>query len=441
MNVRRAMYETLYDILYKKSYSNIKLNQIISSNVIEEKDINLLTETIYGVLENLYYLDRIIENLSKIKLKKIDKSAMIILRISIYHYYFLDRIPEYAIVNEANKLANKHSRRAKPFINGSLRSMMRSPEIVSKINYNSYEEELSIKKSCPMWLIEYLSNDFDFNFIKDYLEFSAIKNEINIRVNNLKITNDELMKKLDEKNIEYKVSSIYTNSIKVYNIKNIENWDLYKEGLITIQDLSSQIVSLVVNPKSENILDMCAGIGGKTTHLSDIMNNEGLIIAEDIYQNKLNILNQNAKRLDANNIKTQLVEDSTNNKFFDKILIDAPCTGLGVISKKPEIKLFIKRENIDNLIKIQYELLNKAKNFLKTGGTIIYSTCSINLNENKHQINRFLEENPEFERVNLKEENLLKLEETYYNESGDIEIYPNIHNIDGFFISKIKKKK
>ena len=431
---REIALKTLYKIDKEQAYSNIVLNEEIKQNreKLTEKDIGLISEIVYGVTTWRLTLDEIIKKYSKIKLKKISPWILNILRMGIYQIIFLDKIPKSAAVNESVNLSKRYGHSSSSnFVNAILR----------KIEKSDYEEFLQIKDnieriskttSMPEWIIKELLKNNRVEEVEQICRNSNLKPQITIRVKTLKITKKDLIKKLEEKNIEYQEINIEESLIEDFlilnKIKNIENIDLFKNGYFTIQDISAGLTAKILNPKpGELVLDACSAPGGKPTYMAELMKNEGNIEAWDIHEHRTKLVEQNAKRLGIDIIKTQVkdasIYDEKLNEKFDKILLDVPCLGIGVIKRKPDIKWQRKVEDIEEITKIQKTILEKCSKYLKPGGYIVYSTCSILKEENENIIFEFLNKNSNFEIV----------------KNGKCSIMPDRER-DGFFICKLHKK-
>lgn len=420
MNVRKLALDAVMQIIEQNSYSNIVVNEYLNKFELTESDRSLFTNIVYGTVQNLitiqYYLQPYIDG------KKLKKQIKYLLYISIYQLVYLDQ-KEYAVVNEAVSIAQSKDRFLGSFVNGVLRNFLRNPlrELPEdKIDY------LSVKYSHPVELIKIFLKDYSFEETEKILiENSIVKNDA-IRVNTLKGTKEDVIKYFEENNIPYSVNYDTNNGIIIY--ESIIKTDLFKKGKITVQDISSQMVSEVLNPKENSyVLDCCSAPGGKSAHLSSIMNNTGKIFACDIYEHKIKLMNKNFKRLGVENVKAQLVDarkikDYVRKEAFDYILADVPCSGLGVISHKVDLKYKVDINNINDIIVLQKEILNSTKSLLKKGGYYVYSTCTINKDENERQIAMFLEENSDFEKV------------------YERQILPFENHSDGFYICKLKKK-
>ncbi len=443
MNSREIILEILLEIENKKSYSNLTINSYLNKYNLK-KDENLIRKIVYGVLENRDYIDYIIRKKSTVRLKKIDSTILMILRIGCYQICFLDNIPDSAAVNESVKLVKvKKLNKYTGFVNGILRNIARDIDNVMKIEDKTDMEYLSIKYSHPLWLVEKYINDFGYDFTKDILKANNENPYLNIRVNSLKITRDDLMVKLKKYGFNVEKTKYANFGIIIYNPRRITELNEYKEGYFTIQDESSMLVAEIMDP-SENslVLDISAAPGGKTTNMGELMNNSGKIIARDIFSHKLKLIEENAKRLGIDIIKTELYDGlKLDNTLVDKVdycLVDVPCSALGNIRRSPEIKYFRTMEDIENIIKIQRELLEIASKYLKISGKLIYSTCTINRDENINIIMDFLNDNKNYKLEPIVNENLdTELFPTV--DKGYIEIYSNIQKIDGFFIAQLIK--
>ena len=451
--------ETALKILYKideeKAYSNIVLNSEIKKQKekLQRKDIGLISEIVYGVTTWRITLDEIIEKYSKIKLKKISKWILNILRMSIYQIIFLDKIPKSAAVNEGVNLAKKYGNRGSiGFTNAVLRK-------VDKKDYTELFEEkdnikrISITTSMPEWIILELKKEgVSIEKIEEICKNSNIRPSISVRINNLKINKQELKEKLQEKGIKTE-DGILNDFLILNNIKDIENMEEFTQGYFTVQDEVAGLTALVLNPQpGENVLDACSSPGGKTTYLAELMKNQGNIVATDIHEHITKLVENAAKRLGINIIKTS-VQDATifNEKYkekFDKILLDVPCLGIGVLKRKPDIKWQKEQKDVDEISKIQYKILENCSKYLKKNGEIVYSTCSIFKKENERIIEKFIKNNSEIqiEKLDFEKNSQLKNEknanlffQNYIKNCKYLEVYQN-EKTDGFFICKMTKK-
>lgn len=430
---RELALKILYKIDKEQAYSNIVLNEEVKQNRqnLNEKDIGLISEIVYGVTTWRLTLDEIIKKYSKIKLKKISPWILNILRMGIYQIIFLDKIPKSAAVNESVNLAKRYGHASSSnFVNAILRKIEKTDfEELFKIEDNV--ERISKTTSMPEWIIEKLLKNNTINEVEQICKNSNFRPQITIRINKLKTSKGELKTELKKQNVE--CEDIYVNEKLIEDfmilkkIRNIENFDLFKNGYFTVQDISAGLTAKILNPKpNEVVLDACSAPGGKTTYMAELMENKGLIEAWDIHQHRTKLVEQNAKRLGIDIIKTKVkdasIYDETLNEKFDKILLDVPCLGMGVIKRKPDIKWQRKKEDVEEITKIQKIILEKCSKYLKHGGKLVYSTCSILKEENEDVIFEFVGKNQDFIIV----------------PNTTINIVPD-KNKDGFFICKLKK--
>ena len=431
--VRELALKILYKIDNEKAYSNIILNEEINKNrkIIDERDIGFVSEIVYGVTTWKLTIDEIIRKYSKIRLKKISPWIITILRMGVYQIVFLDKVPKSAAVNESVNLAKRYGHKSSSnFVNAILRK-------ISKKDYEDFFdiddniERISKTTSMPVWIIEKLLKEKNIDEVENICKNSNIRPKITVRINKLKTNKEEIKKILAKEKIEFKECEL-DDFLILEKVKNIENFDLIKNGYLTIQDKGAGLIALVLNPKeNEHVLDACSSPGGKTTYMAEMMNNRGEIVAWDIHEHRVNLVEKNAKRLEINIINTEC-KDATKyeekyKEIFDKILLDVPCLGLGVLKRKPDIKWQRKEEDINEITKIQKEILNSCSKYLKENGELVYSTCSILKDENEEIIKEFLEKNKNFEAIEIS------------GKQQYIQLYQDKEN-DGFFICKLKKK-
>lgn len=423
----------LYAVAFEGAYSNMALKESFSKNKeLSEKDKAFITNIVYGTVKMQITIDYIIGCYSKVKLKKISPYILTILRMGIYQLLFMDKVPESAAVNESVKLSKRYGHSASAgFVNGMLRN-------ISKNGYRYPEEKikyLSVKYSFPEWLVKSWVSDFGEKFSEELMEAMNREAKITVRVNRLKTTAEELAEELPGAVVsEFQKDSLICDGF------DVSGSELYKKGYFTPQDISASFSAVILDPKpGECVLDMCAAPGGKTTHIAELMGNKGSVTAWDIHEHKIKIIEENAKRLGLDIIKAELSDASALKSGlegkFDKVLADVPCSGLGIIKRKPDIKLNPYPEGLNDL---QYKILENAARYIKEGGEVLYSTCTLCKSENEEVIRKFLESNKDFEGVNISgylPEGLRKPEA----EKGYITFFPNVDGIDGFFIAKLKK--
>ncbi len=441
---RETALKTLYKIDKNEGYSNIILNEELekSKKNLSEKDIGLISEIVYGTITWRLTIDEIIKKYSKIKFKKLSLWILNILRMGIYQIIFLDKIPKSATVNESVNLAKRYGHKSSAnFVNAILRKVEKA-DYEEFHNIKDEEEKISKLYSMPIWIIKELKKELNIQEIEEICKNSNIRPKINIRVNNLKTNKQKLKEELLKRNIDFKNGKL-EDFIIVEKMKNIESLDLFKKGFFTIQDEMAGLISIVLEPqKGQNILDCCSAPGGKTTYIAELIENEGNIEAWDIHEHRVRLVQENAKRLGVTCISTK-VQDSTiyseeNKDKYDKILLDVPCLGLGVLKRKPDIKWTRNKEDIEEISKLQMQILDTCSKYLKKGGELVYSTCSILKSENEEIIENFVQKNYDFEIINLNE-NFKKYNEEKYKKSKYIKLFQNSEN-DGFFIAKLRRK-
>lgn len=424
MNSRETALKTLYDIEFNGAYSNLALKSCLSAD-LSKQDKALVTQIVYGVIRYKLTLDYIISKFSSVKLKKLSKYVLLILRMGVYQIKFMDKIPDSASVNESVKLAKKYCGKSSGFVNAVLRSIIKD---IDKIEYpKDRTQYLSVKYSFPTEMVRLFDKT---PFCEELLASLNKESETSIRINSLKAKSITIDGEKVNKNPLYEYAAV----IKGVDISNSKEYD---EGLFTVQDVAAMMASLALDPKPNDLcIDVCSAPGGKTTHLAELMNNTGKIYAFDMHEHKIDIIKKNASRMGID-IITAECHDSAKAKAeligkADKVLVDAPCSGLGIIRKKPDIKW--SKDDISSLSDIQYEILSSSAKYLKTGGELVYSTCTLNPQENEEVILKFIKNNLDFELAEIVLPSSLNREN-----NGYITLYPNIDNTDGFFISKIKR--
>jgi len=435
--------ELLEQIELEDAYSNLTLRRTIEEQNLSQEDTNLLTELVYGVIQRKMTLDYQLQPFIK-KQKKIENWVIQVLRISLYQMQYLDRIPAHAIVNEAANIARVRGHRGVVgLVNGVLRNIqrkgVRSPDSIEATN-----QRLSIKYSMPLWLVDEFIEEFGVEETEKLTASLIERPKLSLRVNLKKISREDAIKELTDEGYKIEASSISPFGIIALNGVPTTS-RLFKEGLISVQDESSMLVAPILNVQSNHfVLDACAAPGGKTMHIATNFleeENNGKVVALDIHEHKVQLIKNNAKRQGVDKIVTaqqldaRKVTEEYPDETFDRILVDAPCSGLGLMRRRPEIRYNKSLSDIKNLQKLQIEILTEVSKTLKTGGELVYSTCTITKLENQDVLDIFLSENEDFELVKVE----LSNKNMEVNENGTISIYPHQYGTDGFFISKMRK--
>ncbi len=422
---RKTAYNTLLAVESRKAYSNLALNH----NIIlrKPKSKAFVRELVYGVLENKMLLDYTIDTLIESDVKKMKLSDLTILRMGIYQLLRMDSVPEYAAVNESVVLAKTYAKGREGFINGVLREYIRKKYEIKLPDRTEDEiHYLSIKYSYQPWIIALWLEAYDIDFVEKLLEEGNQTPELTIRLNWLKIMKEDLIQSLEAKGYRVEKGRYSQNALHVFGEDLLES-KLYKDGMFSVQDEASQMVAQLLEPShGDVVMDLCAAPGGKTMAIAERMNNTGTVIASDIYKRKMEIVAREAQRLGIKNVKIRTWDgtkvDSTMVGKADKVLVDAPCSGLGVIRRKPEIKYKENNQEINELPGKQLGILSASSKYVKPGGVLMYSTCTINPYENERVVSDFLRKNPMF-----------RVDQTK-------QMLPHVHKTDGFFICKMIKK-
>lgn len=437
MSTRKIARITIQRILNTGAYSNLVLSNVLNENDLSDKDKGLLTELVYGVLRRKNSLDIIISNFVR-DIKVMNDDILNILRVAVYQLQYLDRIPDHAVLNEAVEEAKEISEKEAKLVNGILRSYQKSDGDIeikgNKIN------EFEYKYSFAPWMIRLLISQYGekqaFRIMSGLNQIPSVT----VRVNSLKSDYDDVFEGLEELGYEVEDGYICPEAISIKGGKNIEKNPLFEEGKITVQDESAMMVAPLLDIEDgEVVLDLCAAPGGKTTHSAELLNNTGTVLAFDLHENKLSLIKENVERLGLTNVELNQMDATELNVDLiskaDKIIIDVPCSGLGIIRKKPEIKWTKNRKQLIDIIEVQRKIMVNAWQYLKPGGTMIYSTCTLNKEENEKNVEWFLDRNKDAKACEIflgKQDNLI------YGQNKSLTILPNEY-MDGFFISKIKK--
>lgn len=409
-------YRILNQYFEDESFLNIALNEELKKSELKREDKDLCTTIVYGTIQNLLAIQYQLQ--PYIKGKRVKKKIKTLLYLSLYQLMYLDKIPEYAVINEAVNIAKKQGYQTSKFVNAVLRNFVRNER--RSLEGLDELERISIETSHPLWMVKMFNKQYGLEKTKKICLEDNTPPTRSGRVNTLKANKEELLKEGCFK------EGILSKDALLYDKGNLALTSYFKEGKVTIQDESSQLVARLLDPqKTDYVLDMCSAPGSKTTHLSALMENQGKIEAYDLYEHKVKLVEYNLRRLDVKNVHIQ-AGDSTklkevySEKTFDRILLDAPCSGFGVLKRKPEIK-YHDSSIMDGLVSLQELLLENAYYLLKNDGTMVYSTCTINKKENELMIQKFIEKHPDMEVI--KQRTILNYE----------------YHTDGFFMCKMKK--
>ena len=411
MNPRQLAVKALIKVTSEGAYSNLVLNSLLKENKLTPEDKALATAIFYGTLDCLVTID--------FYLKKLKPYTLAVLRTAVYQIEYMSKIPDSAAVNEAVKMlkTSKEGFNAS-FVNGVLRNLIRT-EIELPTGNSIYD--ISVGYSCPQWIVSILLRDYGTDFTRAFLENALLSPPIFIRVNTLKTSAEKLLTGFAEKKIS--AEKISDTALLIKPDGSVEELEEYKNGLFFVQDLSCQkAIELLDIKENSTVLDLCAAPGGKSFNAA-IRAKEGRVVACDLYEQRAGLIEKGAERLGLKNLNAKANDATLYDEklgLFDRIICDVPCSGLGVIRRKPDIK-YKPQDSFEELIKIQRDILLCADNYLSVGGKLLYSTCTLNRQENRENVDAFLKANPNY---------ILLIEETFS---------PDKDNTDGFYAAVLQK--
>lgn len=439
MNSRNIAVKTLNRVLNEGAYSNITLSNELNNSDLSEKDKSLATELVYGTLRRVKSIDMIIGSFVR-DLEVMDKTILNILRVAVYQMRYLDKVPSYAACNEAVEMAKEVSEKDSKLVNGILRNFVSKEDGGYDIYFRNKIDQIAYEFSFEPWMIRM--------FIKQYGEKETIEilkglnntPMVTVRVNNIKSNYEDVYEELEAEGYNIEEGSICPEAISIIGGKAIDKNKLFNEGKITVQDESAMLIAPLLDiEENQTIIDLCSAPGGKTTHIAELLNNTGKVLAFDLYDKKLDLVRENCERLGITNVTLKEMDatklDGSLIGVADRILIDVPCSGIGIIRKKPEIKWNKKRKDLKQLVVVQREIMKNAWQYLKDGGVMVYSTCTLNKEENEENIEWFLES---FKDATVETFFVGKGRNLRYDKVGSLTILPD-DEMDGFFVTKIKK--
>ena len=390
----------IFEVAEHGAYSNIALSQLLRAKNLDDRDRRFCTELVNGTVKCGASLDWIISQFIKRPIKKIDPKILAILRVGVFQLKFLDRVPPSATVNTSVELAKKISAGGAKFVNAVLRSLLREPER-AQFPTDDSTTAIGLRTFHPTWLVKRWIKQFGIEKAKELLDLDNQPPPIALRVNRLKTTRAELLEQLNELGAEARASDISEDGIVCRKLGALDEFQPLKKGLCIVQDESSMLAARVLDPKpGEFVIDCCAAPGGKTTHIAELMDNRGIIVAADVHDHKLQLIAENSARLGIKIIKPMLIDareiDSEFRNRADRVLVDAPCSGLGVLRRKADLRWKKNPRELPQLPELQSAILEGAAKCLKSGGVLVYSTCTIERAENEDVVEKFLSTHPEF---------------------------------------------
>ena len=448
VNLRELVLSLLMEVYAQKEFSHILLHRVLDKydylTAKEKAFIKRLTE---GTLERTLELDYIIDQYSKVKVRKMKPLIRALLRMSVYQLMYMDAVPDSAVCNEAVKLAVKHKFSSlKGFVNGVLRTIARNKE---RISYPGEEEQraqyLSVRFSMPLWLVEHFEQEYTQEKTQQML--SAFLKEAPVTIRLKEELEDKCIQELEERwqaqGIKINPHPYLSYARRCERVEGLTRMEGFRQGWFTVQDVSSMLVTQTAGIRQGmNILDVCAAPGGKATHAAQKLKGSGLVLARDISEEKVELIRENAHRQQISNLRAEvwdaLCPDEGKMAWADVLFCDLPCSGLGIMGKKKDIKYRITPESIEELVRLQQKILSVVWTYVKPGGIMMYSTCTINRKENEEQV-RWITDQLPFEVISMKEElpQALKKEEGAFG----LQLIPGIHETDGFFFAKLQRRE
>lgn len=440
-NARLTALQALLRVDVEQGYSNLVLAQALKKANLEPRDAAFSSTLFYGVLERRMTLDSVIAQYSKIPIRKISPDVLEILRMGIYQLCYLDKIPQSAAVNEAVKLTRSCKKeKAAGFVNGILRSFLRDGCALRLPEGCTPQERLSLEYSCPVWLIRMWQKHYGEQNTQQLLQSLSGRPPLTARLNLLRGPEEQLLENLTKTGIQARVIEGIPGAVELEHTGAIEKNSCFQRGDFHIQDLASQLCCLALAPQpGERVIDVCSAPGGKAFTLAELMQNRGELLAFDLYASKVGLIQEGAKRLGLSIIKAAVRDASKPDSSLpkaDRVLCDAPCSGLGIIRRKPEIR-YKTPDSLDSLPNLQYLILCSSAQLVREGGTLVYSTCTLNSKENSKVADRFLQEHPEFAPHPIVFP--AGIQRNQWEPEHQCTLMPHLHGTDGFFISAFKR--
>ena len=457
VNEREIVLEVLLEITEKGQFSHIILRDVLwKYQYLEKRERAFITRVTEGTLEHMIEIDYILDRFSKVKVKKMKPVIRGILRSAVYQLKYMDSVPDRAVCNEAVKLAvRKGFSGLKGYVNGVLRSVARG---LDDVQYPGEKmEELSVRYSCPKWILDLWGRTYGTEVIEKMLNDFQQEKPVTIRCCLNRISPDRLRERLEAEGITVEMHPYLPYAFQISGYDYLNDLAAFQEGLFTVQDISSMLVAEIASPEAgAQVIDVCAAPGGKALHTAEklymaeaqLLKDEnaqknrtaGHVEARDLTEGKVELIRENIERTGLTNIsavcRDASVPDRDAEGRADLVIADLPCSGLGVIGKKPDLKYKASPEGIDSLVRLQQKILSCAQSYVKPGGTLIYSTCTVNPGENIDNVHWFLQQYPEFSPDDIRDRICPELRESVV-EKGCIQLLPGVHKSDGFFIARL----
>lgn len=445
INERESVLEVLLEITEHGMYSHIVLRDVLNKyQYLEKKERSFITRVTEGTLEHMMEIDYILDQFSKVKVKKMKPVIRNIMRSAVYQMKYMDSVPVSAACNEAVKLAvRKGFGSLRGFVNGVLRNVARN---LDQIAYPTEPlKRLSIQYSMPEWILNLWLKVYDSDIVEQMLQAFQRETPLTIRCNLRMVTPKQLKEHLEAEGVTVKVHPYLEYAFHISGFDYLGDLESFQNGEFSVQDISSMLVSELAGPKEgDYVIDVCAAPGGKSLHMAEKLNGSGHVEARDLTEYKVGLIQENIERTGLSNVEAvqqdALIFDETSVGKADIVLADLPCSGLGVLAKKTDLKYKATKEGADSLAKLQREMLKNVQAYVKDEGKLVYSTCTINPAENMDNVHWFLNQYPEFELIDIHGSLCEELQKDV-KENGCIQLLPGVHQSDGFFLACMKKRK
>lgn len=445
INEREIVLEVLLEITEHGMYSHIVLRDVLNKyQYLEKKERSFITRVTEGTLEHMMEIDYILDQFSKVKVKKMKPVIRNIMRSAVYQMKYMDSVPVSAACNEAVKLAvRKGFGSLRGFVNGVLRNVARN---LDQIEYPTEPlKRLSIQYSMPEWILNLWLKAYDSDIVEQMLQAFQRETPLTIRCNLRMVTPKQLKEHLEAEGVTVKVHPYLEYAFHISGFDYLGDLESFQNGEFSVQDISSMLVSELADPKEgDYVIDVCAAPGGKSLHMAEKLNGSGHVEARDLTEYKVSLIQENIERTGLSNVEAvqqdALIFDEASVGKADIVLADLPCSGLGVLAKKTDLKYKATKEGADSLAKLQREMLKNVQAYVKDEGKLVYSTCTINPAENMDNVHWFLNQYPEFELIDIHGSLCEELQKDV-KENGCIQLLPGVHQSDGFFLACMKKRK
>lgn len=440
-NARQTAVQVLYAVEEEGAFSNLALKKALwEQKQLTQRDKNLVTALVYGTEKYKIYIDHLIGRVSNRKKNRISPWTLAILRVGIFQILFLDKVPSFAAVHESVELVKAtEEHKAAGFVNGVLRNVTRS-----KDDWDDSGMPDHVRCSVPKKVYDFVASFYGNQWARDFFQASLKEAPLTIRVNTKRADADSLKVELAHEGVDAKTCKYASNCLSTKGLQQIPLMNSHRNGKFIIQDEGAMLsVEILGVEKNQRILDMCAAPGGKSTHMAQITGDGGQVVARDVHEHKLALIEENAERMGLSNIliqcKDAIIPPEEGEKCgYDRVLLDAPCSGLGILRRKPDIKYHLTKEKFHALVQMQKVMIRNGFDALKPGGVFVYTTCTVNPRENAQVVDYLLRERSD---AQLDTAGIPEHLGHLVGEDGYIQLWPQIHGTDGFFMARIVKKE